>query len=144
MAELQLSESELALYSALVLLQPGKRKLSIIDDDYLTPTFSKEQKLTWTKTSYNTDRPDLRQVSHVRRLNLFISRSLRAELNKTHHRSPFDSTSLNVYDTLISKIPILREISMLHMGALSRFRRLSPQIEFPALHRELFSMDISE
>lgn len=90
------------------------------------------------------DRPDLRQVSHVRRLNLFIARSLRAELNKTHQRSPFDSSSLNVYDTLISKIPILREISMLHMAALSRFRRLSPEIEFPALHRELFSMDLSE
>ena len=92
------------------------------------------------------DRPDLRQVNHVRRLNLFISRSLRAELSKNHHhRSPFDqSTSLNVYETLISKIPILREISMLHMAALSRFRRVSPEIEFPALHRELFSMDVGE
>lgn len=91
------------------------------------------------------DRPDLRQVSHVRRLNLFISRSLRAELGKTHHRSPFDTTtSLDVYDTLMSKIPHLREISMLHMAALSRFRRLSPEIEFPALHRELFSMDMNE
>lgn len=89
-----------------------------------------------------TDRPDLRQVNHVRRLNLFICRSLRAELNKTHHRSPFDPSSMNVYETLISKIPTLREISMLHMTALSRFRRLSPEIEFPALHRELFSMDM--
>ena len=91
-----------------------------------------------------TDRPDLRQVSHVRRLNLFISRSLRAELAKTHRAGDsFDSqaTSLNVYETLIGKISHLREISLLHMGALTRFRRMSPEIEFPALHRELFSID---
>lgn len=97
------------------------------------------------------DRADLRQVSHVRRLNLFIGRSLRTELNKNHHlRQPYDNgssdhpTSANVYETLISKIPHLHEISQLHMNALSRFRRLSPEIEFPALHRELFSTDLSE
>lgn len=95
--------------------------------------------------SFRLDRSDLRQVNHVRRLNLFICRSLRAELNKSHHhRSPFEPTSSNIYETLISKIPILREISMLHMAALSRFRRLSPEIEFPALHRELFSMDMAD
>lgn len=92
-------------------------------------------------------------MSHVRRLNLFISRSLRAELNKNNPlRNPYDNngahtehlTSANIYDTLISKIPRLHEISQLHMNALSRFRRLSPEIEFPALHRELFSTDLSE
>jgi nuclear receptor subfamily 1 group F protein 4 len=96
-------------------------------------------------------------VSHVRRLNLFISRSLRAELNKNHHHrlgNPYDNTTTTtttitvtpagIYDTLLMKIQHLRNISQLHMDALTRFRRLSPEIEFPALHRELFSTDISE
>lgn len=76
---------------------------------------------------------------------MFISRSLRTELNKTHQAGLFEApTSLNVYETLVAKIPQLRELSAMHMSALSRFRRLSPEIEFPALHRELFSMDMAE
>jgi len=101
-------------------------------------------------------------VSHVRRLNLFIARALRAELNKSHNNlqlldsannnnnnnttttTSTTNTSLAVYDILMSKIHQLRELSSLHMSALSRFRRLSPEIEFPALHRELFSADTTE
>jgi nuclear receptor subfamily 1 group F protein 4 len=30
----------------------------------------------------------------------------------------------------------------LHMEALSKFRRTSPHLEFPALHKELFSVDL--
>lgn len=152
-AELQLTESELALYSALVLLQPGKFN---VKNKQSKQHKRRKAKLT-TFLVTQPDRPDLRQVSHVRRLNLFISRSLRAELNKTHRNSlettnttttttttTTASNGQSVYDTLIAKIQHLREISMLHMVALSRFRRLSPEIEFPALHRELFSMDINE
>lgn len=144
-AELQLTESELALYSALVLLQPGKSSrfrlqpnAARCDDERVSLT----SEMAFPRT--RSDRPDLRQVNHVRRLNLFIGRSLRNELNKTHsRRSLFDEqTGLNVYDLLIAKIPLLREISMLHMSALSRFRRIAPEIEFPALHRELFSLDM--
>ena len=34
-----------------------------------------------------------------------------------------------------------REISVLHMEALVRFKRATPHLEFPALHKELFSVD---
>lgn len=34
-----------------------------------------------------------------------------------------------------------REISMLHMEALAKFKRSTPHLEFPALHKELFSVD---
>ena len=30
---------------------------------------------------------------------------------------------------------------MLHMEALSKLKRSSPHLEFPALHKELFSVD---
>ena len=92
----------------------------------------------------------MRQVSHVRRLNLFIARSLRAELNKSHDNNTSancnatTTTSVGVYELLMSKIHQLRELSTLHMSALTRFRRLSPEIEFPALHRELFSTDMGD
>jgi hypothetical protein len=34
-----------------------------------------------------------------------------------------------------------RELSMLHMDALAKFKRSTPHLEFPALHKELFSVD---
>ncbi|KAJ8955709.1 hypothetical protein NQ318_008581 [Aromia moschata] len=33
------------------------------------------------------------------------------------------------------------EISMLHMDALGKLKRSAPHLEFPALHKELFSVD---
>lgn len=88
----------------------------------------------------------MREVAHVARMNGIISRLLRTELNRNHDQGAFDTTGRNVYDILISKIPILREISMLHIAALSRYRRLAPEriTLFPDLHQELFSVDISE
>lgn len=109
---------------------------------FTNPTNIKLTSINTTKqNNINTiDRPDLRQVSHIQRLNMFISKSLRAELNKID-RHPYDNSS--VYDMLISKIPTLRNLTSLHMEALSKFKK-SRNIEFPALHRELFSLDISE
>ena len=101
---------------------------------------------------------------------MFISKSLRAELNKTHsshvsvafdtigltgHHSPattLTSASMSpqallsadgVFDLLLSKIPTLHHLSALHMDALSKFKG-NHNIEFPDLHRELFSLDIAE
>ncbi|XP_039297202.1 uncharacterized protein LOC120354315 [Nilaparvata lugens] len=33
------------------------------------------------------------------------------------------------------------ELSVLHMEALAKFKRSTPHLEFPALHKELFSVD---
>lgn len=86
-----------------------------------------------------SDRAGLKEVIDIQRLNQAIAKSLRYELNKTH-KSPFRG-DVAVHDLLMSKMNQLREISLLHMDALSRFRRLAPDIEFPALHKELFSPD---
>ncbi|XP_023216350.1 probable nuclear hormone receptor HR3 isoform X3 [Centruroides vittatus] len=107
-AELKLTETELALYSAYVLLDP--------------------------------DRPGLRGILDVKRLNIAISRALKLELDRTH-KLPCKG-DVRVFEVLIAKVNDLKELSTLHNEALSKFRHNSPHLEFPALHKELFSVDI--
>ncbi|XP_077562965.1 nuclear hormone receptor 3 ROR-beta isoform X3 [Haemaphysalis longicornis] len=107
-AEMKLTETELALYSAYVLLAP--------------------------------DRPGLKGVSEIQRLNAAILKSLRYELGKTHEQ-PYKG-DVSAFDCLLAKLPSLREVSLLHIDALAKFRRTVPHLEFPALHKELFSVDV--
>jgi nuclear receptor subfamily 1 group F member 4 len=84
--------------------------------------------------------------------------ALRTELSRTH-RAPVKG-DVSVADYLVVKLPDLRsvphhsshlehqlnpsvsrDISGLHMEALARFKRATPHLEFPALHKELFSVD---
>ncbi|XP_031355789.1 probable nuclear hormone receptor HR3 isoform X7 [Photinus pyralis] len=106
-AELKLTETELALYSACVLLSP--------------------------------DRPGLKGIGEISRLSQAVIRALRIELEK-NHSLPIKG-DVTVCDALLTKIPTLREISMLHMDALGKLKRSAPHLEFPALHKELFSVD---
>jgi len=107
-AEMKLTEGELALFSALALLSP--------------------------------DRVGLKSVPDIRRLNQAIAKALQLELMKTH-TGPFKG-NVSYYDSLISRLPALRELSQLHLEALTKFRRSSPHLDFPALHKELFSVDL--
>jgi nuclear receptor subfamily 1 group F protein 4 len=107
-ADMKLTESELALFSAYALISP--------------------------------DRHGLKGIVDIQRLNQAIVKALRFELSRTHMK-PFKG-DVTVFDALINKLPLLRELNMLHMEALSKFRRVSPHIEFPPLHKELFSIDI--
>lgn len=107
-ADLKLTESELALFSAFILIAP--------------------------------DRSGLKGIIDIQRLNQAIVKALRYELSRTH-KMPFKG-DVSVYDVLMTKINPLRELNLLHMEALSKFRRASPHLEFPPLHKELFSIDI--
>ncbi|XP_032456311.1 probable nuclear hormone receptor HR3 isoform X11 [Nasonia vitripennis] len=106
-AELKLTETELALYSAAVLLNP--------------------------------DRQALRGHGEVRRIYEAVLRALRSELDRTHV-SPLKG-DVTVCDALVAKMPQLRDVTHLHMEALAKFKRSQPHLEFPALHKELFSVD---
>nr|CAD7396821.1 unnamed protein product [Timema cristinae] len=106
-AELKLTETELALYSACVLL--------------------------------SADRPGLKGLAEISRLSQAVLRALRLELER-NHILPIKG-DVTVCDAMLSKIPTLRELSMLHMDALAKFKRSTPHLEFPALHKELFSVD---
>ncbi|XP_046684025.1 probable nuclear hormone receptor HR3 isoform X2 [Homalodisca vitripennis] len=106
-AELKLTETELALYSAVVLLSP--------------------------------DRQGLKGLAEITRLGQACLRALRTELER-NHTMPIKG-DVTVCDALMNKIPTLRDLSMLHMEALAKFKRTTPHLEFPALHKELFSVD---
>ena len=64
---------------------------------------------------------------------------LKTELER-NHLGPLKG-DVTVCDTLLAKLPQLREVSVMHMDALAKYKRQTPHIEFPALHKELFSVD---
>ncbi|XP_035221414.1 probable nuclear hormone receptor HR3 isoform X1 [Stegodyphus dumicola] len=107
-AELKLTESELALYSASVLLSP--------------------------------DRPGLKSVLDVQTLNQAILKALKYELDQTH-KLPYKG-DVRAFDILMAKLTDLRDLSALHMETLAKFRCSAPHLDFPALHKELFSIDM--
>lgn len=107
-AEMKLTEGELALFSAYVLIQ--------------------------------AERPGLKNLLDISRLNQAIMKALQFELSKTH-KLPFKG-NVPVFESLKAKKDHLRELSLLHMEALTKFRRSAPHLEFPALHKELFSVDL--
>lgn len=106
-AELKLTDTELGLYCALVLLQ--------------------------------ADRPGLRGQDEIVKLNEAVGRSLYMELEK-NHRYPVKG-DITVYAFLLAKMPALRELSMLHQDALSKFKRAAPHLQFSDLHKEIFNVD---
>lgn len=105
-AELKMTETELALYSAVVLLSP--------------------------------DRSGIKDILGISRLHRAITKLLQNEVDKMHSPIKGDVT---VYTALLTKSAILRQLSTLHMETLSNFKRICPHVEFPALHKELFSVD---
>lgn len=64
---------------------------------------------------------------------------MRSELDR-NHAAPIKG-DVTVCDAMLAKISQLREISLLHMDALAKFKKSRPHLEFPALHKELFSVD---
>ncbi|XP_013136657.1 PREDICTED: probable nuclear hormone receptor HR3 isoform X1 [Papilio polytes] len=64
--------------------------------------------------------------------------AMRHEIETNHAPLKGDVT---VLDTLLTKIPTFRELSLMHLEALCRFKAAHPQHMFPALYKELFSLD---
>ncbi|KPM08682.1 nuclear hormone receptor HR3-like protein, partial [Sarcoptes scabiei] len=108
-ADLKLTEAELALYSAYILISP--------------------------------DRPGLKGILEIQRLNQAIIKALRNELTHSQKANIYIKGDVTVLDMMLAKSTTLRELSLLHMEALCKFRRQSPHLIFPALHKELFSID---
>ena len=48
------------------------------------------------------------------------------------------------YITNLTYVVIFRELSMMHMDSLSTFKQENPQYIFPALYKELFSIDAQQ
>lgn len=91
-------------------------------------------------TLLSPERPGLKGMHEIQPLYQAIKKALQGELNKTH-KQPIKG-DVSVMDALNNSLPMLKELSSLHMEALSKFRRQYPLTEFPALHKELFSVDL--
>ncbi|XP_055549908.1 probable nuclear hormone receptor HR3 isoform X4 [Wyeomyia smithii] len=105
-AELKLTETELALYQSLVLLWP--------------------------------ERNGVRGNTEIQRLFEMSMSAIRQEIEANHAPLKGDVTVLEI---LLNKIPTFRELSIMHMEALQKFKQNHPQYVFPALYKELFSID---
>lgn len=75
----------------------------------------------------------------MRRIYDAVLRALRSELDRSHI-SPLKG-DVTVCDSMVAKMPQLRDVSLMHMDALAKFKRSQPLLDFPALHKELFSVD---
>ncbi|XP_056002619.1 probable nuclear hormone receptor HR3 isoform X2 [Ostrea edulis] len=99
---MKLTESELALFSAVVLIR--------------------------------ADRPGLKDIADVQKLNEKVLTALKQELSKTH-------TDENLLTRLMQLTWSLRQLSSQHIVLLNKYKQANPDVEFPALHKELFSVE---
>ncbi|KAL3884549.1 hypothetical protein ACJMK2_024683 [Sinanodonta woodiana] len=103
---MNLTESEIALFSAILLVR--------------------------------SDRPGLKEVADIQKLHEKLSSALKMEVGNNHHED----------DELLSKLHqctwILRSLSNQHIAVLNKFKQREPDMEFPALHKELFSVENTE
>lgn len=61
--------------------------------------------------------------------------AFKMEIGKNHPENE------NLLSELLQKTPTLQLLSNQHIGVLGNFKKLCPHVEFPALHKELFSSD---
>ncbi|XP_022130852.1 probable nuclear hormone receptor HR3 isoform X8 [Pieris rapae] len=84
------------------------------------------------------ERHNVRGNSEIQCLFNMSMTAMRHEIETNHAPIKGDVT---VLDTLLAKIPTFRELSLMHLEALCRFKAAHPHHSFPALYKELFSLD---
>ena len=82
-----------------------------------------------------TERPGIKDTIVIEKLSERVEASLKLEIGKNH---PEDE---GLKSTLIEKLTLLRLLSARHVDVLQLFMEDNPHVEFPALHKELFSPD---
>ncbi|KAK6185661.1 hypothetical protein SNE40_007843 [Patella caerulea] len=86
----------------------------------------------------SADRPGLKDTGDIQKLHEKIQASLKLEIGNNHQD---DAETLA---KLVAQIPVVRGLSLLHVRILQRFRDSQPDVEFPALHKELFSAETTD
>lgn len=74
-------------------------------------------------------------MSDIKRLSERIESALKVEIGSTR------ADAEEFKSALLKKLPILRDLAHQHVLILNKFKRENPGVEFPALHKELFSME---
>lgn len=82
-----------------------------------------------------TDRPGLKDLTDIQRLYEKISSALKMELGKNNREDEMMITKLNQITWFV------RNLNSQHINVLNKFKQAEPDMEFPALHKELFSVE---
>lgn len=64
--------------------------------------------------------------------------ALKIEIGNNH------SDDQEILLKFVRQASVLRNLSSHHIHVLNRFKESAPDVEFPALHKELFSVESSE
>lgn len=84
------------------------------------------------------DRPGLTCGESVQRLNQELLKALKIQLERSHPLPV--KGDVFAYQMLLSKVPSLRNASATHLEVIGNFKRMAPHLDFPALHKELFTV----
>ena len=80
-------------------------------------------------------RPGVKDSAVIQKLGERIETALKLEIGRTR------SDDGEFKEKLLEKLPTLRDLSYKHVLILNKFKQENPSVEFPALHKELFSSD---
>ncbi|RUS82007.1 hypothetical protein EGW08_010234, partial [Elysia chlorotica] len=83
----------------------------------------------------SSDRPGVKEVGEIQQLHNRIVTALKLEMGVNH---PGDETVLKRF---VEQAGVLRSLSARHIRVLNAFKEEAPDIDFPALHKELFSIE---
>ncbi|XP_076438819.1 putative nuclear hormone receptor HR3 [Babylonia areolata] len=83
----------------------------------------------------SADRPGIKDQGAVQKLHEKILAALKLEIGRTH------SEDQELFAHFTQQASALRALSQQHILALTRFKEANPQVDFPALHKELFSVE---
>ena len=84
------------------------------------------------------ERPGIKDVSLILRLSEVIDAAL---LHQLRQSNPPPSSVTDVRSRITERLTTAQRISTRHSELLAAFKSMHPNIEFPALHKELFSQE---
>ncbi|XP_025082341.1 probable nuclear hormone receptor HR3 isoform X1 [Pomacea canaliculata] len=86
----------------------------------------------------SADRPGVKEVQDIQKLHEKILAALKIEIGNNH------TDDQEILARFVMQATVLRTLSNHHIHILNRFKESAPDVDFPALHKELFSIDTPE
>ncbi|XP_059177986.1 probable nuclear hormone receptor HR3 [Physella acuta] len=83
----------------------------------------------------SSDRPGVKEVSEIQQLHDRILTALKLEMGVNH------AGDEHILKRFVEQAGVLRSLSARHIRVLNAFKEEAPDIDFPALHKELFSIE---
>lgn len=85
--------------------------------------------------SFVADRPGLKEITEIQKLYEKVLAALKMEIGKNPNNEE------DLLNRLLQYAWPLRNLSTQHIVLLNKFKQTAPEVEFPALHKELFSVE---